>query len=118
VSRARKTFLIAGAAVGLVLGSGAAVFSDGPPWLMNTDGVMMPDGRRPYPTPTPKRRPHIPMRGDSAGVSYTYTQSAGSTTMLRDGKPWVTITQLAGGAVVIGDPNGPPGNVVRVLPKR
>jgi hypothetical protein len=117
-ARARKAFLIAVAAMCLVLASAAAVLSSGPPWAI-VDGVMQPDNRA-YPSPTPHGGPGTrDNRSMSrATVTYSVTNSAPATyTFTRNGQPWITVTQLKGGAVELSDPNGSAGTLITVSSK-
>jgi hypothetical protein len=126
----RKVLLIAAVAIGLVLAAAATVFSSGPPWVLDADGVMMPDSK-PRPTPTPAGYTNVNAKSTNAiaiprkpgtvivtaPVSYSYVQKGSSTTFLRNGQPWLTITKQTGGGFNLSDPNGSGSTIIRVAPK-
>jgi hypothetical protein len=50
----------------------------------------------------------------TAPVSYSYLQKGSSTTFLRNGQPWLTITKRTGGGINLSDPNGSNATVITV----
>ena len=120
-SHLRTALLICAVALGFVLGLGTAVFSShAPPYVLQADGVMMPDNTA-RPTETP---PGGPERSTNKSYSkattphYTWAQAAGTTTISRNGQPWVTITQKKG-SIDLSDPSGTPHNasIITIYPK-
>ena len=121
-TRRVKVLLSAAAAAGFVLVSAAAVFSAGPPWTMNTDGVMMPDNRPP-PTSGPHPRYGAKDRAAAHPVItsthvYAYGTAGSSYTITRDGQPWLTVKPAPGGGVALSDPGDSQGTVLTIVPKK
>ena len=117
-----KLILSAAAAAGFVLVSAAAVFSAGPPWTMNTDGVMMPDNL-PGPTSGPHPRYGAVDRAAAQPIInsthvYAYGRSGSSYTITRNGQPWLTVKPAPGGGVALSDPGGSQGTILTIVPKK
>ena len=106
----RKAVLIAVAAIVMAIAWAAVAFSQTKAnTFIYADGVLKPDGS-------------VEQRTSGGHVIiYTHTPARKSmaptpvvTTVLRDGKPWLTLTTAKDGTIAIGDPNGSGQPVVTI----